>query len=235
MTFWWFWFIQKAQHIFLCVFCLLSAVGFLSVGAAEQCSGIIALMSLFHFTVVINHAEQSQGIFSVLDLNYWTGKVPAGWRWRTGRIPIYHLGRQPALFPAISSWIREQDIFRNKRERGKLGCQVSSSSHWIFVWRNIDKTRVIFSSPATLDQRKKAKRLEVSVERGGISWISPNGPVIGLWPTGKCFQLEICKYGSKSWSSKLQFLKWLPPPNNKPANPHRFQIKMHNFTAECNL
>lgn len=23
--------------------------------------------------------------------------------------------------------------------------------------------------------------------------------------------------------------------NNKPANPHRFQIKMHNFTAECNL
>lgn len=59
---------------------------FCGVGAAEQCSGIIALMSLFHFTVVINHAEQSQGIFSVLDLNYWTGKVPAGWRWRTGRI-----------------------------------------------------------------------------------------------------------------------------------------------------
>lgn len=43
---------------------------FCGVGAAEQCSGIIALMSLFHFTVDINNAEQSQGIFSLLDLNY---------------------------------------------------------------------------------------------------------------------------------------------------------------------
>lgn len=33
----------------------------------------------------------------------------------------------------------------------------------------------------------------------------------------------------------MQFLKWLPPPKNKLANPHRSQIKMHNFTAECNL
>lgn len=64
------------------MFCLLSAQQsvfsvckvfediFCGVGAAEQCSGIIALMSLFHFTVVINDAEQSQGIFSLLDLNY---------------------------------------------------------------------------------------------------------------------------------------------------------------------
>lgn len=47
--------------------------------------------------------------------------------------------------------------------------------------RNVDKTRYFFS-PATLDQRRGAKRHKVSTGTGRISWISSDTPLIGLGP-----------------------------------------------------
>lgn len=115
--------------------------------------------------------------------------------------PIFHLGRQPALFPSSPAGLGNT-IFSEMTEREgsctakfpppPLPPPIGPVCGEVVQKTNMHKTGGFFLH-ATSDQRRRAKRHEVSTGIGRISWISPNAPVIG--PPGqicKCWQLGLC-------------------------------------------
>lgn len=88
---------------------------------------IVGVVWLVHFILVVNYAEQFQRISTLSGLNYWTGKVSAGRRWRTGE--ILHTTLESDLLCSLPSLAglgnRIFSVIR-ERERG-AGCTAKFS------------------------------------------------------------------------------------------------------------